>query len=48
MHVHGIVSRMPRDLVTEETETWTSTKLLRRLAWHEAGEVDAIEELLKA
>lgn len=48
VHVHGIVSRMPRDLVTEETETWTSTKLLRRLAWHEAGEVDAIEELLKA
>lgn len=46
-HVHVIVSRMPRDLVNEGTEVWTSTKLLRRLAWHEAGEVDAIEELLR-
>lgn len=45
-HVRHVVSDMTRDLVVEEVEVWTSTKLLRRLAWHEAGELDAIEGLL--
>lgn len=47
-HVHEIVHRMPRHLVVSGEEVWTSTKLLRRLAWHEPGEVDAIEALLES
>lgn len=47
-HVRHVVSDMNRDLVVQKAEVWTSTKLLRRLAWHEAGELDAIEGLLTA
>lgn len=48
-HVRKVVHSMPRDLViSEDDEVWTSTKVLRRLAWHEAGEVDAIEALLNS
>lgn len=47
-HVHEVVHHLPRDLVVSGDEVWTSTKVLRRLAWHEAGEVDAIEALLKS
>jgi hypothetical protein len=37
---------MPPDLVRcEAGETWTSVKLLRRLAWHERGELVAMQDL---
>lgn len=46
-HVRAVLATMPRALVNRTGgEVWTSTKLLRRLAWHEAGELDAVDELL--
>ena len=46
-HVIGVLTSMPPDLVhREDGEVWTSTKLLRRLAWHERGELDAVDDLL--
>lgn len=46
-HVAGVLVDMRRDLVHHAGgEIWTSTKLLRRLAWHERGELDAIDDLL--
>lgn len=48
-HVSTVVREMPRDQVRRgDGEVWTSTKVLRRLAWHERGELDAIEALLAA
>jgi hypothetical protein len=39
-HVRKIIDTMPADLVrTANDTTWTSVKLLRRLAWHERGEL---------
>ncbi|MEQ7005912.1 DinB family protein [Actinopolymorpha sp. B17G11] len=39
-HVRKAVETMPADLVrTTNGATWTSVKLLRRLAWHERGEL---------
>lgn len=47
-HVQMVLASMPRDIdAFVGTEEWTSTKLLRRLAWHEAGELDVIEDLLR-
>lgn len=45
-HVIDAISAMPADLdvITDGTE-WTATKLLRRLAWHERGELDAMRAL---
>lgn len=38
---------MPSDaLRRDDGEVWTSVKVLRRLAWHERGELVAIRELL--
>jgi hypothetical protein len=38
---------MPRDLAYQsDGEVWTTVKLLRRLAWHERGELEAIKSLL--
>ncbi|MCW5952282.1 MAG: hypothetical protein KIT69_08500 [Propionibacteriaceae bacterium] len=46
-HIVAVLSTMPPDLVhREDGEVWTSTKLLRRLAWHERGELDAVDALL--
>ena len=46
-HVSDQLAGMPRSLaVRENGEVWSSTKLLRRLAWHERGELEAIEQLL--
>lgn len=46
-HVRSALLAMPRDIVHRSgDEVWTSTKLLRRLAWHERGELDAIDGLL--
>lgn len=46
-HVRSVLASMPRDTVNRPAdEVWTATKLLRRLAWHERGELAAIGELL--
>ncbi len=48
-HVVRALADLPRDLVRRSGgEAWTSTKLLRRLAWHERGELDAVDALLCA
>ena len=48
-HVRSVLHGMPRTQVHRERgEVWTATKLLRRLAWHERGELDAIDALLAA
>jgi hypothetical protein len=39
-HVHAAVRRVaPALLRRSDGEVWTTTKLLRRLAWHERGEL---------
>ena len=46
-HVRESLASLPGDLVVERgREVWTSRKVLRRLAWHERGEVDAMRSLL--
>ncbi len=46
-HVQRVVEVMPADLVVEGTQgTWTSTKELRRLGWHERGELVAMRAML--
>lgn len=46
-HVAQAVTTMPSDaLRRDDGEVWTSVKVLRRLAWHERGELVAIRELL--
>ena len=46
-HVASRLPGLPRDLVVERGgEVWTTRKILRRLAWHERGEIDAIREHL--
>ncbi|MEL4357008.1 MULTISPECIES: hypothetical protein [unclassified Luteococcus] len=46
-HMPDVLEVMARDIdVRCHDEEWTSTKLLRRLAWHEAGELDVIEGML--
>jgi hypothetical protein len=48
-HVRATVAGIPDDLVHHHRgEEWTSTKVLRRLAWHERGELVAIRELARA
>jgi hypothetical protein len=45
-HVRAIVLDMPADKVhRHRDEEWTSTKVLRRLAWHERGELRAMRDL---
>lgn len=45
--VQRVVEVMPADLVVEGTQgIWTSTKVLRRLAWHERGELAAMRAML--
>ena len=45
-HVRATVVDMPVGLVHHHRdEEWTSTKMLRRLAWHERGELKAMREL---
>lgn len=42
-YVGTILRGMPRNLTRKtDGEVWTSTKLLRRLAWHERGELAVI------
>jgi hypothetical protein len=45
-HVHKAVSRVPPALLRRsDGEVWTTTKLLRRLAWHERGELVVMRRL---
>jgi hypothetical protein len=44
--VRNAVQTMPADLVRRhDGQVWTSVKLLRRLAWHERGELAVMESL---
>lgn len=46
-HVQEHVGRMPPDVVVEhDGEVWTTVKLLRRLAWHERGELAVMRTML--
>jgi len=45
-HVCDAIASLPADLVVESGgEVWTTTKVLRRLAWHERGELVVMERL---
>ncbi|MFA9445994.1 DinB family protein [Egicoccus sp. AB-alg6-2] len=45
-HVRDVVARLERDrAVTSRGERWTTRKVLRRLAWHERSELDAMRAL---
>jgi hypothetical protein len=47
-HVRAAVATMPSDLVNHHGgEVWTTTKLLRRLAWHERAELDPMRHLAR-
>lgn len=46
-HVREQLLAMPDDLLAETyDEVWTSVKLLRRLAWHERGELAVMRRML--
>jgi len=46
-HTRQLVETMPSDLVTEgERGVWTTVKVLRRLAWHERGELAVMRGML--
>lgn len=48
-HVARAVQTVPADLVREadaDGESWTTVKLLRRLAWHEPGELAVMRRVL--
>lgn len=46
-HVRTVIEVMPGDLAVEgEQGSWTSVKVLRRLAWHERGELAVMREML--
>lgn len=45
-HVHRTLGELPDNRVVEKDgEVWTTTKVLRRLAWHERGELVVMSEL---
>lgn len=45
-HVRAVVASVASDLVWEApSQVWTTTKLLRRLAWHERGELVVMRRL---
>jgi len=48
-HVRRVVSGMAPDLASASDEygSWTSVKVLRRLAWHEPGELEVLERLVE-
>jgi hypothetical protein len=46
-HVRQLVLTMPAEMRTEgEHGVWTTVKLLRRLAWHERGELVVMKKML--
>jgi hypothetical protein len=50
VHVRRVVSRMAPDLASASAQhgSWTTVKVLRRLAWHERGELEVLERLVEA
>lgn len=47
-HVRQLVETMPADLVRKaDGEIWTTTKVLRRLAWHERSELRTLHRLAR-
>ncbi|WP_203914279.1 DinB family protein [Rhizocola hellebori] len=45
-HVRKTLASMPKDMLREvDGQTWTSAKVLRRLAWHERGELAVMRSL---
>lgn len=48
-HVRRVVSRMEPDLAatSDRHGSWTSVKVLRRLAWHERAELDVLTGLVE-
>jgi hypothetical protein len=45
-HMRETIRVLPPDLTrTERGEVWTTTKLLRRLAWHEPAELTTMHTL---
>jgi hypothetical protein len=46
-HVRSVVPTMPADTIRTDHAcgTWTTVKLLRRLAWHERGELAVMRQL---
>jgi hypothetical protein len=44
-HVRRTLATIPPDLRTDSAEVWTTTKLLRRLAWHEPAELTTMRAL---
>lgn len=48
-HVRRVVARMTPDLAASSDRhgNWTSVKVLRRLAWHERGELDVLARLVE-
>jgi hypothetical protein len=45
-HVTDALATLPRDRIRRDgSMVWTSTKLLRRLAWHEPGELAVMRDL---
>jgi hypothetical protein len=46
-HVLATLDKLPADLVSEHNgQEWTTVKVLRRLAWHEPGELAVLRRLL--
>jgi hypothetical protein len=47
-HVRRVVSQMALhlELSSDRNGSWTSTKVLRRLAWHERGELEVLDRLV--
>jgi hypothetical protein len=48
-HVRRVVSQMAPDLTatSDRHGSWTSVKVLRRLAWHERGELEVLARLVE-
>jgi hypothetical protein len=46
-HVRSVLTTMPADIIRTDDDhgTWTTVKVLRRLAWHERGELDVMRQL---
>jgi hypothetical protein len=47
VHVRTTLRELPPDLVHHRNrKEWTTVKVLRRLAWHETGELVVLQRLL--
>lgn len=47
-HVERAIDALPADVIIEvQGEVWTTTKVLRRLAWHKRAELNVIQDLAR-